>query len=649
MDAKDLQIINVALLADYKSQYPAGKDITKFLDVAMVHFHKADVDMSGDIDYSEIVKLFKSMGKDTSEKYLKDLISKVDDDNSGTLRYREFANLLLIEEKLISKSLEENPQQSLASQKNAQKMKGKRVGAVKKQKRGHLKIKLIVKAVGSGFEIKLHVLHGRDLMICDFTGSSDPYVKCYLFPSADKATKRKSEVFPTTLNPNFNSSFDWKLASNVELQRTYLQITVWDYDRFARNDFMGGMAFKLADVFAGVSNADGWFILLDEQQGRVQNFPSRPDEVIAFEGGAPVKRPSLMPDPKDSTPAVVRPSVAKLAASGGPKKYSTTDFNYLKVLGKGSFGKVMLAEEKTTKKLFAVKALKKLNVIKDHAVNDTLCERRVLSLPGNPLFLIQIRATFQTDQNLMYVMDLISGGDLMFHLLKVGSFPEAQSAFYTAEVSCGLWFLHERGILYRDLKLDNVMLDSEGHVKLADFGLCKEKILGDVKAGTFCGTPDYIAPEIIKHQKYQYSVDWWSLGVLCYEMLTGEAPFGGDDEAVLFKNIQFEVIQWKRWLSKDATNFLKGLLNRDPLTRLGCGPTGKQDVLAHKFFSKLNWEKLQLRQEPVPMIPAGGDPRNAGNFEADFTKEKPQFSIEDPKAVKAIDQTVFTGFSFVNA
>ncbi|XP_008303489.1 protein kinase C theta type isoform X1 [Stegastes partitus] len=325
-------------------------------------------------------------------------------------------------------------------------------------------------------------------------------------------------------------------------------------------------------------------------------------------------------------------------------KFIIDDFVLHKMLGKGSFGKVFLAELKKTGKFFAVKALKKDVVLMDDDVECTMVERRVLSLAWENPFLTHLYCTFQTKENLFFVMEYLNGGDLMFHIQTCHKFDLHRATFYAAEIICGLQFLHSRGIIYRDLKLDNVLLDSDGHIKIADFGMCKESMQDDSRTSTFCGTPDYIAPEILLGQKYNSSVDWWSFGVLLYEMLIGQSPFQGRDEEELFQSIRTDNPAYPQWLSKAAKDILVKLFVREPEERLGM----KGNIRQHSFFSSTDWSALEQRQVAPPFKPTLTSPSDCSNFDKEFINEKPRLSCADRTLINSVDQTMFRNFSFVN-
>eukprot|EP00063_Salmo_salar_P088522 XP_014063357.1 PREDICTED: protein kinase C theta type [Salmo salar] len=325
-------------------------------------------------------------------------------------------------------------------------------------------------------------------------------------------------------------------------------------------------------------------------------------------------------------------------------KFTLDNFILHKMLGKGSFGKVFLAELKSSRQFFAVKALKKDVVLMDDDVECTMVERRVLSLAWEHPFLTHLHCTFQTTENLFFVMEYLNGGDLMFHIQNCHKFDVQRSTFYAAEVICGLQFLHSKGIVYRDLKLDNVLLDSEGHIKIADFGMCKENIEGDTRTCTFCGTPDYIAPEILLGQKYGSSVDWWSFGVLLYEMLIGQSPFHGHDEEELFQSIRTDDPCYPQWLAKDARDILIKLFVREPERRLGV----KGNIRQHSFFKDTDWSALEKREVAPPFRPTVKSPSDVSNFDKEFINEKPRLSYADRTLMNSVDQTMFNNFSFVN-
>ncbi|KAL5013166.1 hypothetical protein ScPMuIL_007436 [Solemya velum] len=331
------------------------------------------------------------------------------------------------------------------------------------------------------------------------------------------------------------------------------------------------------------------------------------------------------------------------------KVFSPNDFTFLRVLGKGSFGKVMLAELKGKKKFFAVKVLKKDVVLEDDDVECTMIEKSVLALGCSHPYLTHLHSTFQTKSHLFFVMEYLNGGDLMFHIQLSGRFEVPRAQFYAAEIVCGLQVLHSQGIVYRDLKLDNVLLDRDGHIKIADFGMCKLKIFGENKASTFCGTPDYIAPEILKGARYNTSVDWWSYGVLLYEMLIGQSPFHGDDEDDLFHSILNDTPHYPRWLPKEAASILSLLFERGPRERLGMPDCPAGPIRSQPFFRNIDWERLEARRLDPPFKPKIKSDSDISNFDTDFTMEKVQLTPPDPEIMKTMEQGLFRGFSFTSA
>ncbi|KAL7385795.1 hypothetical protein ABVT39_000390 [Epinephelus coioides] len=285
-------------------------------------------------------------------------------------------------------------------------------------------------------------------------------------------------------------------------------------------------------------------------------------------------------------------------------------------------------------------------------------EKHVFEQASNHPFLVGLHSCFQTESRLFFVIEYVNGGDLMFHMQRQRKLPEEHARFYSAEISLALNYLHERGIIYRDLKLDNVLLDSEGHIKLTDYGMCKEGLRPGDTTSTFCGTPNYIAPEILRGEDYGFSVDWWALGVLMFEMMAGRSPFdivGSSDnpdqntEDYLFQVILEKQIRIPRSLSVKAASVLKGFLNKDPKERLGCHPqTGFADIMGHPFFRNVDWDLLEQKQVVPPFKPNISGEFGLDNFDAQFTNEPIQLTPDDDDVVKKIDQSEFEGFEYIN-
>uniref|UniRef100_A0A8C7IL32 Protein kinase C n=1 Tax=Oncorhynchus kisutch TaxID=8019 RepID=A0A8C7IL32_ONCKI len=381
-------------------------------------------------------------------------------------------------------------------------------------------------------------------------------------------------------------------------------------------------------------------------QNSQTSFPSPPphsklSELERLQQGTSLE---MQGSPSSSTSSYA----SSTSRENGAVKRTLKDFSFIKVLGKGSFGKVMLAELKGSEEVFAVKVLKKDVIQQDDDVDCTLTEKRILALARTHPYLCQLYCCFQTRDRLFFVMEYVNGGDLMFQIQRSRKFDEARSRFYAAEVTSALMFLHRNGVIYRDLKLDNILLDAEGHCKLADFGMCKEGIINGVTTTTFCGTPDYIAPEILQELEYGPSVDWWALGVLMYEMLAGQPPFEADNEDDLFESILHDDVLYPVWLSKEAVSILRAFMTKAPAQRLGCVLSQGCDeaIKKHSFFKDIDWTLLEQRRLKPPFKPRIKTRRDVNNFDQDFTREDPVLTPTDEAVIRQINQEDFKGFSF---
>ncbi|KAM4703533.1 protein kinase C zeta type isoform 2-T2 [Rhinophrynus dorsalis] len=332
------------------------------------------------------------------------------------------------------------------------------------------------------------------------------------------------------------------------------------------------------------------------------------------------------------------------------------DFDLIRVIGRGSYAKVLLVRLKKNDQAYAMKVVKKELVHDDEDIDWVQTEKHVFEQASSNPFLVGLHSCFQTPSRLFLVIEYVNGGDLMFHMQRQRKLPEEHARFYAAEICIALNFLHERGIIYRDLKLDNVLLDAEGHIKLTDYGMCKEGLGPGDTTSTFCGTPNYIAPEILRGEDYGFSVDWWALGVLMFEMMAGRSPFDiisdnpdMNTEDYLFQVILEKPIRIPRFLSVKASHVLKGFLNKDPKERLGCQPqTGFSDIKSHTFFRSIDWDMLEKKQVVPPFKPQITDDYGLENFDTQFTSEPVQLTPDDEDVIKRIDQSEFEGFEYIN-
>nr|XP_014341638.1 PREDICTED: serine/threonine-protein kinase N3 [Latimeria chalumnae] len=326
------------------------------------------------------------------------------------------------------------------------------------------------------------------------------------------------------------------------------------------------------------------------------------------------------------------------------------DFHCISMLGRGHFGKVLLAEHKLMGKLFAIKALKKGDIVARDEMDSLMCEKRIFETVNSSQhpFLVNLFACFQTPNHVCFVMEYMPGGDLMMHIHS-NVFSEPRARFYAACVVLGLQFLHEKKIIYRDLKLDNLLLDSDGFVKIADFGLCKEGMGFGDHTGTFCGTPEFMAPEVLTETTYTRAVDWWGLGVLIYEMLVGESPFPGDDEEEVFDSIVNDEVCYPRFLSTEAIAIIRKLLRKNPERRLGAGEGDAEEVKKQMFFQEIDWDALFAKKAKPPFIPKIASPSDVSNFDKEFTTQKAVLTPpHEPRALTAQEQAQFKSFDYVS-
>ncbi|KAJ0183348.1 hypothetical protein K1T71_001324 [Dendrolimus kikuchii] len=329
----------------------------------------------------------------------------------------------------------------------------------------------------------------------------------------------------------------------------------------------------------------------------------------------------------------------------GHEKADPSQFELLKVLGEGSFGKVFLVRKVTgadAGTLYAMKVLKKATLkVRDR--ERTKMERNILVEMGHP-FIVKLHYAFQTAGKLYLILDFLRGGDLFSRLSKEVMFTEEDVKFYLAELALALQHVHKLGIIYRDLKPENILLDADGHIALTDFGLSKLPPSSD-KAYSFCGTVEYMAPEVVNRRGHTFAADWWSFGVLMFEMLTGNLPFHGSTRHETMTQILKAKLGMPSNLSDEAQSLLRALFKRNPQNRLGAGLNGIEDIKNHEFFASIDWDALYKKEVVPPFRPAVSRADDAFYFDSEFTCRTPRDSPGVPASANAHE--LFRGFSFV--
>ncbi|XP_056623812.1 ribosomal protein S6 kinase alpha-5 isoform X2 [Triplophysa dalaica] len=339
--------------------------------------------------------------------------------------------------------------------------------------------------------------------------------------------------------------------------------------------------------------------------------------------------------------------------TGHVERVGIENFELLKVLGTGAYGKVFLVRKVSghdSSKLYAMKVLKKATIVqKAKTTEHTRTERQVLEHIRQSPFLVTLHYAFQTETKLHLILDYVNGGELFTHLVQRVHFKEPEVTLYSGEIVLALEHLHKLGIVYRDLKLENILLDSIGHIVLTDFGLSKE--FHEVeRTYSICGTIEYMAPEIVAggESGHDKAVDWWSMGVLMYELLTGGSPFTVDGDENSHSDIAERIMKKDPPFPKDigplAKDIIQRLLIKDPKKRLGFGPSGAQNVKSHPFYQKMNWEDLAAKKVPAPFKPVIRDELDVSNFAGEFTEMDPTYS---PAALPNNCDRIFQGYSFM--
>jgi RAC serine/threonine-protein kinase len=330
----------------------------------------------------------------------------------------------------------------------------------------------------------------------------------------------------------------------------------------------------------------------------------------------------------------------------GDDKVTPDDFEVLKLIGQGSFGRVLQVRKKNTGEIYAMKVLEKAKIIAQGEEKHTMAERNILTKLKHP-FLVNLNYAFQTNEQLHFVLDFVNGGELFFHLQNERRFSEERVRFNASEILLALEHLHNAGVIYRDLKPENLLLTDQGHIVMTDFGLAKEGMFSyDAKTDTFCGTPEYLAPEVLLGNGYGKAVDWWSFGCLVYEMLSGLPPFYSQNVQDMYKRILSDKLIFAKEVSPEAKELITALLTKDPERRVADPNVLKR----YKFFEAIDWDALYNKKIPPPFVPQVSGKNDISMIDPSFTEQRATLSAgsDDPPLTASQQKTAeFENFTFV--
>lgn len=349
--------------------------------------------------------------------------------------------------------------------------------------------------------------------------------------------------------------------------------------------------------------------------------------------------------PPEMVKTIEKDSSSKVKRFKMSEKVGPQDFETIKCIGKGSFAKVMMVKKKDTGKTYAMKMLTKKDLVRRKQIQHTMTERAVISEIDHP-FIVSLHFAFQSDTRLYLVTDFFNGGELFWHLKHSQYFTESRARFYAAEIVLALECLHDNGIVYRDMKPENLLLDADGHIRLTDFGLSKDSLKGETLTHTFCGTPEYLAPEVIKQEGYGKSVDWWALGVLIYEMLSGLPPFYDKNLREMYDHILTAPIPFPPNFSASVKEIIQGLMEREPQNRLGSA--GADEVKQANWFITIDFDKLLRKDVPVPYKPTLDGDDDWRNVDEEFLEERTEESFIQRTGSVLAAQAKFPGFTYQN-